>query len=176
LRLPADATLIIVGAQEAIDHMDRAEGLAPGVDANLASLIAAWRKEGLPVVHVRLCDEPDHPFKAFATPLEGEAVIDASAASAFAASELEDLLDAAGATTVVLCGSLNAVEPSARDAANLGYQIFIPFDTCWPAVGPAEPAVSRLRGETAVVVSTAAALDAAATAKARQRRDAERRR
>ena len=58
-----------------------------------------------------------------ATPLEGEAVIVARAASAFAASELEDLLDAAGATTVVLCGSLSAVEPSARDAANLGYTI-----------------------------------------------------
>ena len=176
MRLPADATLIVVGAQVAIDHTDRCAGLAPGVDANLASLIAAWRKEGLPIVHVRLCDAPERPFEAFATPLEGEAVIGASAASAFAASELEDLLDAAGATTVVLCGSLNAVEPSARDAANLGYQIFIPFDACWWAVSPAEPAVACLRGETAAVVDTAAALGAAATAKARQRRDAERRR
>lgn len=164
LRLPADATLIVIGAQEAVG--DRRSSAAASVEANLASLIAAWRKHGLPLVHVRLDNAPAAPFEACATPLDGETVI--GAGSGFAGSELERMLDDAGATTLVLCGALSAVEPTARDAGDLGYQTFVPFDACWPAANFADPA-ARLRRVGAAVVDTTAALAAAPTAKARQR-------
>jgi nicotinamidase-related amidase len=176
MRLPADGTLIVVGAQEAIDHSCGSAGDSRRVEANLALLIAAWRKEGLPLVHVRFSSAPGGRFEACATPLDGETVIRASAASAFAGSGLEGVLDDAGATTLVVCGALNALEPTARDAGNLGYRVFVPFDACWPPASPADPSAARLSGETSAVVDTAAALSAAATAKARQRREAGRKR
>lgn len=147
MRLPADATLIVLGAGEAAE--------SPRDDfcrAHLASLIAAWRKEGLPVVHAR----------------------PAGAASAFAGTGLEGSLDDFGATTLVLCGALDAVEPTARDAGGLGYHVFVPIDACGPAAHPADVAIGALRRAGAVVVDAAATLAAAATAKARQRREAER--
>ncbi len=116
------------------------------------------------------------PFEASVAPLAGELAVDAGAAGAFAGSGLETLLDNGGVTTLVLCGALNALEPTARDAGTLGYQTFIPLDACWPAANPAEPFAARLRREGAAVVDTAAALNAAATAKTRQRREAERKR
>ncbi len=125
------------------------------------------------MVHVRL-DSARASFKACAAPVEGETVIDAGAAGAFTASTLEVLLDSAGATTLVVCGALSAVEQTARDAGDLGYQVFVPFDACWPA-NP-KPVLDRLSGVGATVVDTASALAAAATAKARQRREAERKR
>jgi nicotinamidase-related amidase len=170
LRLPADGTLIVAGAQEAMSA-DRPHG----VEANLALLVAAWRKEGLPVVHVRLDSAPAASFEARPTPLEGETVVDAGPAGAFVGSALEILLDDAGATTLVVCGALSAVEQTARDAGGLGYQVFVPFDACWPA-SPTGPVFDRLSRAGATVVDTALALGAAATAKARQRREAERKR
>ena len=145
MRLPADATLIVVGAQEAIDSPRPGAGDADNVEANLASLIAAWRKEGLPVVHVRLGGAPGGPFEACAPPLEGETVVGAGAASAFSKTGLEGLLEDAGATTLVLCAASSAVDPTARDAGDLGYQIFIPLDACWPAASFADPAAAAPR-------------------------------
>ena len=166
MRLPADATLIVVGAEEAMEG-PRDEPC----EANLASLVAAWRREGLPVVHVCPADAAYASFVA-CPPSDGEAVVAAGAPSAFAGTGLEGLLDDSGATTLVLCGALAAVEPTARDAAGLGYHIFIPFDACRPPADPADAAFARAG---AIVVDTAATLAAAATAKARQRREAQRR-
>lgn len=169
MRLPADGTLIVVGAQEAI-------GADCAVEANVASLVAMWRKEGLPVVHARLDSASGNSSRAWAAPIEGEIVIESGEAGAFAGSSLERLLDDAGATTLVLCGALSALEPTARDARELGHQIFIPLDACWPKETSAGRGAARLGREGATVVDTAAALAAAATAKLRQRREAERKR
>ena len=110
LRLPADATLIIVGAEEATPR-------AATVSAtNLASLIAAWRREGC---RSSICASrrAGGGVRDGATPVDGEIVRRAGAAGAFAGTGLEASLDDSGATTLVLCGALGAVEPTARDAA-----------------------------------------------------------
>ena len=176
MRLPADATLILVGAQETRGDPRRGAGDDRGVGAKVAELIAVWRREALPVVHAPLDGASGAPFETWAAPLVGEIVVGAGAAGAFAGSGLEALLDEAGATTLVLCGPLGALEPTVRDAASLGYHVFIPLDACGPAARFADPAVERLRREGAAVVDTAAALAAAAMATWRRRREAGRRR
>ena len=156
MRLPSDATLIVVGADDA-NHSPRGER----IEANLEKLIVVWRSEGLPVVHLRTDAAPGAPSQAWAT----FAQTAAGAAGGFAGTGLEDFLDDAGATTLVLCGALGALEATARDAASLGFHVFIPFDACWPASPFAASAFERLRCEGAAVVDTAATLAAAAMAK-----------
>jgi nicotinamidase-related amidase len=181
MRLPADAVLLIFDAQEAVDGPRPGAGDGPEVEKNIAALVAAWRAEGLPLAHVgRLSAGSPLP------PLEGEIVIVRNATSAFVGADLEARLDELGATTLVLCGALatHALEASARHAGDLGYQVFVVADACravdtadlrgrhWPAEDVWALALARLKGETATIVDVATTLRAAATAKARQRREA----
>jgi nicotinamidase-related amidase len=194
MRLPADAVLIVIDMQEAIDDPRWGPRNNPGAEANIAALIAAWRAEKLPLVHVRhdsvepgspcAADGPGHPFKPCAAPLDGEMVIGKNANSAFVGTGLEELLDDIGATTLVVCGVLtpNSVEATVRHAGNLGYQVFVVGDACW-AVDKTDLrgrrwsaddvhalSLAHLDGEYATVVDAARTLRAAAVAKARQRR------
>ena|SRR5271170_1391738 len=197
MRLPADAVLIVIDMQQAIDDPRFGARNNLNAEANIAALIAAWRAERLPLVHVGhdslepgspyATDAPGHRFKPFAAPLDGETVIGKSAMSAFVGTGLEGLLDEFGATTLVICGALtpNSVEATARHAGDLGYQVFVVGDACWAVdktdlrgkVWLADDvhalALAQLQGETASVVDAATTLRAAATAKARQRRAAE---
>lgn len=181
MRLPADAVLLVVDVPEVLDlhHGDRE---APET-RNIAALIAAWRAEELPLVHVhRQSADRASLARAAAAPRDNEFVITRSAASAFVGAHLEARLDELGATTLVFCGALaaHALEASVRDAGDLGYQVFVVADAC-QATDTAEPgeglrALSRsdARGEGARIVDVATTLRAAATAKARQRRGAAR--
>ena len=194
MRLPADAVLIVIDVQEAIDDPRWGPRNNPGAEANIAALIAAWRAERLPLVHIRhdlvepgspyAPERPGHRFKPWAAPLEGETVVGKNANSAFVGTGLEDLLDDIGATTLVICGVLtqNSVEATARHAGNLGYQVFVVDDACW-AVDKTDLrgrrwlaedvhalSLAHLDGEYARVVDAATTLRAAAAAKVRQRR------
>jgi nicotinamidase-related amidase len=186
MRLPADATLIVIDVQEAIDDPRSGRPDNPAAETNIAALIAAWRRETLPLVHVRhdslergspyVPGASGHRFKACAMPLYGEATIGKTGASAFAGTALESLLDDIGATTLVLCGALtsHSIEATARHAGDLGYRTFVVADACWPTEHARKPLLVDVDGERASVVDTAAALGAAAMAKARQRRQAQR--
>ena len=196
MRLPADAVLIIIDVQEAIDDPRWGPRNNPLAEANIAALIAAWRAEQLPLVHIRhdsvdpaspyAPHGPGHGFKLCAVPLAGERVVGKNANSAFVGTALESMLDELGATTLVLCGVLtpNSVEATARHAGNLGYQAFVVADACWavdkvdlrgkrwPAEDVHALSLAHLEGEYATIVDVGTALRAAATAKARQRRGA----
>jgi nicotinamidase-related amidase len=187
MRLPADAVLLIIDAEQAVGGPRRGDDDAPDVETNIAALIAAWRVEGLPLVHVgRPPSDPAASLALAASPLDGESVIVRDATSAFAGADLEARLDELGATTLVLCGALSThgLEASARHAADLGYQVFVVADAClaadavdlrgrlWSAEDVRALALAHLKGETATIVDAATALRAAATAKARQRRAA----
>ncbi len=196
MRLPADAVLIVIDMQEAIDDPRWGPRNNLDAEANIAALLAVWRAERLPLVHIRHDSvEPDSPyaphapghrFKPCAAPLDGEKVIGKNANSAFVATSLEGLLDDIGATTLVMCGVLtpNSLEATARHAGNLGYQVFVVGDACW-AVDKTDIrgkrwladdvhalSLAHLDGEYARVVDAATTLRAATTAKARQRRAA----
>jgi len=196
MRLPADTVLIVIDVQEGIDDPRWGPRNNPEAEANIAALIAAWRAESLPLVHVRhdsvdpaspyAPHGPGHRFKHCAAPLDGETVIGKNANSAFIGASLEGLLDELGATTLVLCGALtpNSVEATARHAGNLGYQAFVVADACWavdkvdlrgkrwPAEDVHALSLAHLEGEYATIVDTMTTLRAAASAKARQRRGA----
>jgi nicotinamidase-related amidase len=181
MRLPADAVLLIIDAQEAVDGPRHGAGEASEVERNIAALVAAWRTEGLPLAHVGR-----QPASSPLLPLDGEIVIVRNATSAFVGADLEARLDQLGVTTLVLCGALatHALEASARHAGDLGYQVFVVADACravdtadlggrlWLAEDVRALALARLNGETATIVDVATTLRAAATAKARQRRGA----
>jgi nicotinamidase-related amidase len=184
MRLPADAVLLIIDAEQAVGGPRRGDHDAPDVGTNIAALIAAWRVEGLPLAHVgRQPRGSASDIAPVVPPLDGEIVIVRNATSAFVGADLEARLDELGATTLVLCGALatHALEASARHAADLGYQVFVVADACqaadlrgrvWPADDVRALALARLKGETATIVDAATALRAAATAKARQQRAA----
>ena len=77
MRLPADATLVLLGAP------GREPDNNGAAEANIAALIAAWRAEALPIVHV-------HPL---GDPLAGEIVIAPEGADPFADVALAEALD-----------------------------------------------------------------------------------
>jgi nicotinamidase-related amidase len=180
MRLPADAVLLIIDAPEGLDPLGSV-GDWPEAERNIAALVAAWRAEGLPLVHVR---RPASPLAI--PPLDGEIVIVRAATSAFVGADLEARFDELGVTTLVFCGTLvtHALEASARHASDLGYQVFVVADACgatdavdlrgrlWPAEDVRALALAHLKGETATIVDVGTALQAAATAKARERRRA----
>jgi nicotinamidase-related amidase len=194
MRLPCDAALIVIDVQDAIDDPRWGPRNNPGAEAVIAALLAAWRAEALPIVHIRhdstepaspyRPDAPGHPFKPEAAPLPGETVLGKSTNSAFVGGALEEALDAVGATTLVVCGvsTNNSVETTVRHGGNLGYRIFVVADACWtvdkrdlsgrlwPAADVHDLSLANMQGEYAEVVSSALALQAAGMANARRRR------
>jgi nicotinamidase-related amidase len=194
MRLPCDAALIVIDMQDAIDDPRWGPRNNPGAETAVASLLAAWRAEALPIFHIRhdstepaspyRPDAPGHGFKAEAAPLTGETVIGKSTNSAFVGTALEEALDAVGATTLVVCGVLthNSVEATVRHGGNLGFRVFVVADACWsvdkrdlsgrlwPAADVHALSLAHMQGEYAEVVSSALALQAAAMANARRRR------
>ena len=193
MRLPLDAALVVVDVQKAIDDPRWGRRNNANAERAIAALLAAWRAEGLPIVHIRhdlpepgspyAPGSPGHAFKAEARPLDGETIIGKSARSAFVDTRLEETLDALGATTLVVCGVLthNSLEATARHAGDLGYRVFVVADACWAVdvrdlegrLWPAEDvhalSLAHLDGEYAEVVGSPMAIAAARLAKARQR-------
>ena len=171
---------MVVDAEGVDDDPLEGAGDRPEAGRKIAALIAAWRTEGLPLIHA------GRQSAAAARPRDGETVIARCAMSAFVGTRLEERLDELGATTLVLCGALatHALEATARHAGDLGYRVFVVADACraaeavdlrgrsWPAEDVRTLTLARLEGETATVVDSATALGAAALAKARQRRKA----
>jgi nicotinamidase-related amidase len=198
VRLPCDAALILIDLQQAIDDPRWGPRNNPDAERMIATLLAAWREEGLPIVHVRhdsvepnspyRPDRSGHAFKPETAPQGDEAVVGKRTHSAFVGTALEATLDKFGATTLVVCGVLthNSVEASVRHAADLGYRVFVVADACWAVdlaanegrAWPAEIvhrlALACLAGEYAEVVEGATALAAARLANARQRRKGKR--
>jgi nicotinamidase-related amidase len=194
MRLPCDAALLLIDLQQAIADPVFGPRNNPGAEANVAALLAAWRRENLPIVHVRhdstepaspyRPDAPGHAFLPQALPRDGETIIGKSVNSAFIGTELEAALDALGATTLVVCGVLtnNSLEATVRHGGNLGYRIFVVADASWAVekrdlsgrLWSAEDvhalSLANMQGEYAAVVDTARTLVAAGMANARRRR------
>ncbi|MFD2264795.1 isochorismatase family protein [Lacibacterium aquatile] len=121
--------VVIVDAQT-----EYREGRLPldGIDAaaaEVAKLLAAARKAGTPIVHIKQMGRPDGlfdpaTFGAFlpeAMPLVGETVIDKRKPNSFAGTDLETVYRASGRQGIILAGFMThmCVSATARCALDL---------------------------------------------------------
>ncbi|HEY1067511.1 MAG TPA: cysteine hydrolase family protein [Pirellulales bacterium] len=110
---------------------------------NVARLLAAARKAGQPVVHIR------HEFTSDAAPFftpnspgaqihakakneAGEPVILKHFVNSFRETSLKETLDAAGVRDVVICGAMShmCVDAATRAANDFGYNVTVIHDAC----------------------------------------------
>jgi nicotinamidase-related amidase len=130
---------------------------AAAIDAT-AALLDLVRQTQLPVIHIAVGRKPDHPglnpyapmfqymakvdalvlgsdgfaFHDRLQPAAGELALVKYGISAFAGTELAQLLQARGIATLILAGTVThwVVEGTARDAADRGYRVVAVSDCC----------------------------------------------
>jgi nicotinamidase-related amidase len=116
---------------------------AEAAAAKASSALNAFRKQGLPVLHVRhLSVRPGSTFfipgtsgaeiHAAVKPQGGEKVIEKNFPNSFRNTELEKALKDAGIKELVVAGMMThmCVDASVRHAADLGYKITLLGDAC----------------------------------------------
>jgi len=134
--------LILVDIQKGFENIAYWGGQRNNPEAELraAALLQTWRKQNLPVFHIRHCStistSPLHPsnpgnqFMEIVAPVEGEPIIHKNVNSAFIGTDLQLQLDAAGITTLVIVGLTtdHCISTTTRMAGNLGYHTFLVSD------------------------------------------------
>jgi nicotinamidase-related amidase len=174
-----NAALILIDVQLAFNDPVWGQRNNPQAEANIAALLAKWRKEGRPLFHIQHSsrsptglfhvDQPGHPFKAEAQPLPGETVIIKNVNSAFIGTDLEQRLRADGIGTVVIAGITtdHCVSTTTRMAGNFGFDTYIVADACatferrglngehFTAEQMHATALASVHGEFATAVNTA---------------------
>ena len=181
----ARAALLVIDVQRAIDaayHAADGPRNNPDAEKNIASLLAAWRRDDKPVIHIRHDStfpasayrpgQDGNDFKAEVAPALGETVIAKQTNSAFIGTELERYLRGAGIDVLVVSGvsTNNSVEATVRMAGNLGFQTYLVADACFTfarrdfhgRLRTAEEvhsmSLANLHGEYCTVINTSDAL------------------
>ncbi|MGE5640589.1 MAG: cysteine hydrolase family protein [Clostridia bacterium] len=140
----ADTALLIIDIQN--DYFPGGAMELEGADAageKAAAALARFRKDGLPVFHVRhLSVRPGATFFIPGTkgadihksvlPLASEAVIEKNFPNSFRNTGLEEKLKSAGIKNLVVGGMMThmCVDASVRQAADLGYKVTLLGDAC----------------------------------------------
>jgi nicotinamidase-related amidase len=124
--------LVVVDVQRAFDDLAYwGRRNNPECEANIASLIGAWRDAGRPLVFVRHeFESHDHAFKDVVTG-EPDLLVSKQVNSAFYGSpDLDGWLRENGIGSIALCGITtdHCVETTARMGANLGYDVLFVLD------------------------------------------------
>lgn len=142
IELHARSVLIPIDVQCGFDLPPWPPRNNPTMEANALRLMEAWRRVGLPLIHVRHDSvmegsvlAPGHPGNAHRpgfVPLDGEALVTKSVNAAFIGTDLDLRLRRQGIDTVVLFGISTdmCVSTTARVAANLGYRTIVVGDAC----------------------------------------------
>ncbi len=142
--------LIILDVQDAIDRPVWNGKNNPGYLAVIQRLLAYWRGNSWPVLHIKH-DEPTptssyhthgpwNGIKEEVAPIAGEIIIVKQQNCAFIGTELDTLLRGMQADRLVLTGVVihNSMDATVRAGKALGYDIILPSDatTAVPVVGP----------------------------------------
>ncbi len=139
-RLEAAAVVMIDAQMEYVTGRLPLAGIEAALDEG-TRLLAAARASGRPILHIRhrggaggLFD-PESEFFAIApqvAPGEGEPVLDKAAPNAFAGTELDDRLKAAGVSTLIVAGFMThlCVSSTVRAALDLGYACTVLAPAC----------------------------------------------
>lgn len=138
--LPTNTTLLVIDVQQGFLDVSWGPRNNPGAEANIARLIAAWRRDGRPVRHVHHSSRsPAGTFfrgttgyepKPQAAPASGEPVHVKGVNSAFIGTSLEQELRDAGVDTLVVVGltTNHCVSTTVRMAGNLGFTVYLVED------------------------------------------------
>ncbi|WP_425419662.1 cysteine hydrolase family protein [Oricola indica] len=145
LQSKGGTALVLVDVQKAFLEWEAA-GMRrnnPQAVDNIARLLAAFRREGMAVFHIRHASREAgsalRPEKPGYEPIDqarergGEAVIVKHVNSSFIGTDLETRLRALGIETVVICGitTNHCVETTTRMAGNLGFDARLVSDACY---------------------------------------------
>lgn len=135
------ALMIIDMQQEMQRRIDAGRDCVnPDAAVRIAALAAAFRKVGLPVLHVRhRSDDPaaplhpdaaGYPAMAGAEALDHEPVFIKTTSSAFASTGLSDHLRAQGITHLIVTGAVAGfcVNSTVRSGSDLGFQMTVVRD------------------------------------------------
>lgn len=134
--------LIIIDMQQAIDHFDILQRSHPRAEQQLAQLLAQWRDQGRPVIHIRHSSQqqespyhassPWFEFKPETTPIEGEKIITKRENCAFIDTELEALLHREKISELIVAGVLlnHSVDATVRVAKALQFRVLLIGDAC----------------------------------------------
>jgi len=186
-RLPKNTTLILIDLQKAIDDPSWGVRNNPQAESNVERLLAHWRANGLPVIHVRHVSrlpqstyrdgQDGVEFKEIALPRPGEAVLTKHVCTAFIGTHLEARLRGSGCEDVVIVGVItnNSVESTARVSGDLGFRTIVVSDATFTfgrkdsdgRVRTAEEvhslSLANLEGEYAQIHTTDQVIDMAGT-------------
>lgn len=134
------AVLVPIDMQVAFDGPPYGAMDNPDLDANAGRLLAAWRREGMPIIHIRhdsvsegsplRAGEPGNRLRPGSEPLDGEPVLAKSINCAFTGTDLDLRLRRLGLTEVVIYGLQidMCVSTTVRIGANLGYRVTLVAD------------------------------------------------
>jgi nicotinamidase-related amidase len=140
------AVLLIIDVQKAIDagyHAAEGPRNNPDAERNIAQLLALWRRERRPIIHIRHDStvptsayrpgQVGNEFKDEVAPLAGETLVAKRTNSAFIGTDLERRLRDAGHEALVITGvsTNNSVEATVRMAGNLGFETYLVADACF---------------------------------------------
>lgn len=132
--------LLVIDVQKGLDDPSLGRRNNPQAEANIALLLAEWRKRGRPIIHIRHnSTEPNSPlrpelpgndFKEEARPHLGEKQFTKTVNSAFIGTGLEEYLHQEGISSLVIIGltTEHCVSTSTRMAGNLGFDVTLVSD------------------------------------------------
>src|SRR5437588_12141165 len=108
--------LILIDIQKGFEDIARWGGQRnnPNAEQRASELLKIWRDNGLPIFHVQHCSatpasplhetQPGNQFNDLVIPAEGEPIIKKNVNSAFIGTDLQEQLDKAGITKLVIVG------------------------------------------------------------------------
>lgn len=135
-----EAALIVIDVQRGFNEPSWDQRNNPSAEENISCLLDRWRREGLPVFHVRHLSleegsplapgQPGCEIKEIVRPSENEPVIEKNVNSAFIGTDLETRLREQGIDTVVITGLTtdHCVSTTTRMAGNLGFDTYVVAD------------------------------------------------
>lgn len=142
MHLTPTTALLPIDMQQAFDHAPWPRRWNRDLDRNGLALLAAWRRAGLPLIHVRH-DSVEagsslrpglagHAYRPGFEPAQGEVVIAKSVNAAFIGTDLDLRLRRLGVDAIVAFGVSTdmCVSTSVRVGANLGYRMTVVGDAC----------------------------------------------
>lgn len=138
--MSSNTALLVVDVQKGLEDPCWGSRNNPEAETNIGLLIAEWRKNAWPVVHVQHCSvEPDSPlrpdspgndFKEVALPENDEVIFTKTVNSAFIGTKLDDYLKSHAINSLVIVGLTtdHCVSTTTRMAGNLGFDVSLVSD------------------------------------------------